>query len=70
MSEEFTKHIWTVIIVCSTLLLMSVSGCNMHNDYRISQAIRSGADPLEVMVAFSYQRTTAEVLAIQNNTRP
>ena len=39
---------WTVVAI-----VVAVGGCNMHVDYRISQAIEAGNDPVLARAAFS-----------------
>lgn len=62
MSEDFWKTFWRILITGVTLIMITVSACNMHIDYRIGKAIKEGADPIEARIAFSQNSTTTQIV--------
>ena len=52
MSEAGEFAIKALILILITLIL-TIGGCCMHVDYRISQAIEAGNDPVLARAAFS-----------------
>lgn len=53
MDGKFWLRFWITVFVCATILGLGVVSCNLHIDYRISQAIERGADPVRARIAFS-----------------
>ena len=51
--DKFWKFIWKLIFCFCSILVISVTSCNMHVDYRISQAIKAGVNPIAAREAFS-----------------
>jgi len=50
--SEFWLRIWKFILIGVVTIVLCITSCNMHIDYRIGKAIDNGADPLESRLAF------------------
>ena len=48
----FWVEICKLVIIGSVLIAFSVSGCTIHQDYRVSQAIDKGVDPILARTAY------------------
>ncbi|MCP4569134.1 MAG: hypothetical protein GY841_16285 [FCB group bacterium] len=60
MSNKFFKLcVWAMTF--ATIFSLGVVSCNMHIDYRIAQAIKDGANPVEARIAFSTGNSMADV---------
>lgn len=57
--------------VCLIISILTMGSCFMHQDYRISQAIKQGADPIAAHIAFSSSQynTVEKVLYIAKDKK-
>jgi heme/copper-type cytochrome/quinol oxidase subunit 2 len=65
MDEKFWKLIWILITSVACVLIISVTSCMMHIDYRIARAIKAGANPVEARYAFSNTYTGADLAILR-----
>lgn len=63
--NQFWVNVWKVIATGVVGLAAVIGGCVSHTDYRISEAIKAGAEPLAAYCALTNggQGTTCTVLA-------
>ena len=53
MDSKFWKFIWLLVASVACVIIVSLTSCVIHADYRIAKAINAGANPLEARYAFS-----------------
>jgi len=67
--DKLLVKVATEIVV---VIILTAGGCSAHKDYRISQAIKNGSDPVIARLAYcdggSYERTI-HVVKMENKTK-
>ena len=58
--QTFWFRVVGMIVVAITLVLMSMTGCTMHQHKRVADAIKNGVPPERARIAFSTQTTEME----------
>ena len=53
MSEKFWIKLWLGTCISCVLMVVSLSTCTMHTNTKIGKAIETGANPIDVKIAFS-----------------
>lgn len=56
MEKIIIKAITTVVVVS----LLTFSSCRIHADYRVSEAIKNGANPIAARYAFKHATSYSE----------
>lgn len=62
--NQYLINVWKVIAAGIVGLAAVIGGCVGHTDYRISEAIKSGADPISTYCALSSNTTDARCIAV------
>lgn len=52
--EEFWATIWRTVGWCISCIVVSIASCSSYRANLTAEAIKSGADPIDVMCAISY----------------
>jgi hypothetical protein len=68
MDLKFWKFIWLLIASVTCVFIISMTSCQIHQEYRIAKAIESGVNPLEAQYALGYSRyTDLAILRLSEN---
>ncbi len=51
--QKYWLGVWSFLLIGICCLIISISCCYIHSDYRIAQAIKQGANPIDAKFAFS-----------------
>jgi len=51
--QKFWAIIWGMVITGTVIVSLGMSGCVMHSNKKIAEAIKAGANPIEAGIAFS-----------------
>jgi len=51
--DEFFLTIWKLVAGVIIAIVVSISGCVIHQNVQISNAIENGADPMKASCAFN-----------------
>lgn len=51
--EQFWLGVWKLVTIGFCVLVLSIASCTVHEDYRISQDIEHGANPIAAQCAHS-----------------
>lgn len=62
-AKEMT--VWIAGLALLALFLLSPAACTMHRHYRVEQAIKSGADPIDVKCALESDTTHTPVCVLR-----
>ena len=60
--QQYWAKIWKYIITAIVFIIFSFVANEMYENYKITEAIKSGADPVQVRIAF--ELTPHELRAI------
>jgi len=68
--QRFWIKIWYAIITGFIAMVMSISGCTMHRNAKISEAIKNGANPVEAGLALGGDRDiSAKIVSLLNKEK-
>ena len=54
------RPIWITLIICITILFLSIPTCSMYKSNKMSSLIENGADPIAVACAFASSQDRLE----------
>lgn len=62
--DKFWMYMWSIIGILVFLITVSISSCTMYTNFKIGEAIKNGADPIEASVAFSIDSHEDKVIGL------
>jgi len=60
--NKFWLRLWQSVIFGSVIVAISTSGCTMHQNVRIGEAIKNGASPIQAKLAFGSNTNMTETI--------
>ena len=60
--DDYSYKLWRLVIIGVILILLSVSGCCVHQNIKIAQTIENGTSPELARLAFSVNTRETEVI--------
>ena len=63
-TDQYWLKLWQTITIGTVLIVMCMSGCRIHENNKIAEAIKGGGDPVKVRFAYTSQPTSVDIAAM------
>lgn len=65
MDDKELIKIWQIVVGGIVIILLAVVSCNIHVNSKIAESIKSGASPILVNQAFSYDQSITQLEVLE-----